>query len=400
MKKILLFGAIALSLNSFGQVPNYVPTAGLDAFYSFSNNSLDESGGSNHGTVNGATLTTDRFGSSNSAYYFDGVDDNILLTSPIFSGNSNVTNMTYSYWFNADNIPIAGTYFGIINFDSYWKNKSTSYNENGFIGFGATNPSTSYGISTDPISSAPNEWVHVVITFEPNLWKIYINGQLAASETVPHTFLNYQQEIAGNSDGQTLFGSRSSVSLGSYAFFKGKLDDIGFWVRTITECEIQELYNAEIIAISNSVTQTGATLTADYVGATYQWLDCDNANAQIVGETNQSYTPTLTGNYAVEINSNGCIDTSACMLVDFTGINEINNSSVKVYPNPSSETFTLALDEYLVGSNYMIYNQLGALVKKGLISNSNQIIDVSNIANGIYNLSIEQTNLRVKLVKE
>ena len=192
MKNILLCLIVFFSYHLSAQVPSYVTTTDLDAFYLFSNNSLDESGGSNHGVVNGATLTTDRFGTSNSAYYFDGVDDNILLTSPIFGGNSNVTNMAYSYWFNADNLPSVGNYFGIINFDSYWKNKGTSYNDNGFIGFGATNPSTGYGISTDPISSASNEWVHVVITFEPNLWKIYINGQLAASETVPHTFLNYQ----------------------------------------------------------------------------------------------------------------------------------------------------------------------------------------------------------------
>ena len=79
MKTTLLFLSVFLTTSLFGQIPSYVPTAGLDAFYSFSNNSLDESGGSNHGTVNGATLTTDRFGSSNSAYYFDGVDDNFYI---------------------------------------------------------------------------------------------------------------------------------------------------------------------------------------------------------------------------------------------------------------------------------------------------------------------------------
>ena len=36
------------------------------------------SGNGNHGTVNGATLSTDRHGQSNKAYNFDGVDDWIL----------------------------------------------------------------------------------------------------------------------------------------------------------------------------------------------------------------------------------------------------------------------------------------------------------------------------------
>lgn len=76
----------------------------------------------------------------------------------------------------------------------------------------------------------------------------------------------------------------------------------------------------------NTVTQTGPTLTSNESAALYQWLDCDNSYAVIAGATNASYTPTnITGNYAVEVNLNGCIDTSACFLVDYTGIEELSN---------------------------------------------------------------------------
>jgi len=47
------------------------------AYYPFSGNSDDESGNGHHGTVYGATLTTDRFGNSSNAYSFDGIDDYI-----------------------------------------------------------------------------------------------------------------------------------------------------------------------------------------------------------------------------------------------------------------------------------------------------------------------------------
>ena len=61
MKQILLFGAIALSTLTFGQnVPSYVPTNGLVGWWPFNGNANDESGNGNNGTVNGATLTTDR----------------------------------------------------------------------------------------------------------------------------------------------------------------------------------------------------------------------------------------------------------------------------------------------------------------------------------------------------
>ncbi|MEJ6776216.1 MAG: hypothetical protein QNK85_02695 [Crocinitomicaceae bacterium] len=77
---------------------------------------------------------------------------------------------------------------------------------------------------------------------------------------------------------------------------------------------------------SNDVTQNGATLTATQTVAAYQWIDCDNDNAPIVGEVNQAFTPTSTGNYAVIVNVNGCSNTSECRLVDFTGIGELNNT--------------------------------------------------------------------------
>jgi hypothetical protein len=78
-----------------------------------------------------------------------------------------------------------------------------------------------------------------------------------------------------------------------------------------------------VTQIDNSITQTGVMLEANQGGATYQWLDCDDNNAILNGETNQSYTPAITGNYAVEMTINGCADTSDCFLVDYTGIEEL-----------------------------------------------------------------------------
>ena len=94
--------------------------------------------------------------------------------------------------------------------------------------------------------------------------------------------------------------------------------------------------NVNINTINSGVTATGNVLTAN-AGATYQWLDCDNGNALIAGETNQSYTPAITGNYAVELTQNGCVDTSACFLVDYTGIENLTSTNLLVYPNPSMD---------------------------------------------------------------
>jgi hypothetical protein len=90
MKKLIFTLAIT-STSVFAQMP----TNGLIASYPFNGNANDESGNGNIGTVNGATLTTDRFGKANSAYSFDGVSSYIqtLILGP--TGN---TSRAFSFW--------------------------------------------------------------------------------------------------------------------------------------------------------------------------------------------------------------------------------------------------------------------------------------------------------------
>ncbi|KHD07240.1 hypothetical protein PN36_03830 [Candidatus Thiomargarita nelsonii] len=49
-------------------------------------NANDESGNGNHGTVHGATLIEDRFGSADSAYEFDGIQSRIKLMKNAMDG--------------------------------------------------------------------------------------------------------------------------------------------------------------------------------------------------------------------------------------------------------------------------------------------------------------------------
>jgi hypothetical protein len=65
MRKSILFLALGIILTTqslFAQVPSYVPSNGLVGYWPFNGNANDESGTGNNGTVNGAVLTTDRFG--------------------------------------------------------------------------------------------------------------------------------------------------------------------------------------------------------------------------------------------------------------------------------------------------------------------------------------------------
>jgi hypothetical protein len=74
--------------------------------------------------------------------------------------------------------------------------------------------------------------------------------------------------------------------------------------------------NCTISGLDLSVSQSGVTLTSAQPGALYQWLDCTTGYTQLAGETSDQYTATTTGNFAVEVNVDGCIDTSACILIE------------------------------------------------------------------------------------
>ena len=51
-------------------LPDYIPSAGLVAWYPFNGNANDESSNNNNGTVVNSELTTDREGNSNKAYIY------------------------------------------------------------------------------------------------------------------------------------------------------------------------------------------------------------------------------------------------------------------------------------------------------------------------------------------
>src|SRR5258706_16077985 len=70
---------------------------GLVAYYPFTGNANDASGNNNNPVFNNAALTTDRFGNSNSAYSFNGIDNYIRIPN---NPSLNPTNqITICAWF-------------------------------------------------------------------------------------------------------------------------------------------------------------------------------------------------------------------------------------------------------------------------------------------------------------
>lgn len=90
------FGGIADATIWNFTIQSTVPLPGIVAQYNFNGNADDGSGNGYHATVEGATLTTDRFGNGNRAYAFDGSSNYIDI-----SGYS-IGNPSVSLWFKSN----------------------------------------------------------------------------------------------------------------------------------------------------------------------------------------------------------------------------------------------------------------------------------------------------------
>lgn len=282
MKLVLpIFLCLVFTLQ--GQVPSYVPVSGLLCYYPFNGNGNDMSNQNNHLTNNGAVLTTDRFGTSNSAYSFNGSTQYLIRSTPNFTFNPNST-FTVSLWHYRNNssvvgIPImhattaAGNFIWIFQTGASNMNYGTNKQQSAWIWASST--------------TTTNVWTHIVLVYNAGAMTLYKDNVVVATATFTHTNVN--------STTLPLYIGRG-VS-GNY--FNGKVDDIGIWNRVLSPCEINDLYTS-----SNTLTTlsagpdlyacNGGSVTLNGTGAqTYSWSPNVTNGSTFTPTINQTYT--LTG---------------------------------------------------------------------------------------------------------
>ncbi len=143
-----------------------------------------------------------------------------------------------------------------------------------------------------------------------------------------------------------------------------------------------------------NVTQDGISLTSSATGASYQWLDCNDAYSVISGEKSKTFTAIENGSYAVEVTQNGCKDTSACFTVTTVGIKSLAEASYKLYPNPVNDELTIESqgDINLVE----VYSVTGQLLQTVNPQSKVIKINVSTYEQGVYLIKLHTTDGRIK----
>lgn len=245
MKTIFFLFVCAIPL--FADCP-LVSEEGLVAHYPFDGNanSIGPVEGLD-GTVYRATPATDRFGNPNSAFHFGGSDsayveipDNdvfsIATTGALTisawispdSANFEITDNGYVHWMGKGEARMQEWALRMYNFDSERPNRISAYVFNLSGGLGAG----SY-VQEDVV---PGEWIHIAARYdmESNTVAIFRNGEKRDQDSL-YDFT--YKVIPENGEAPVRMGTRSL-----WSFFRGRIDEVRFYDRAISDGEIRELY--------------------------------------------------------------------------------------------------------------------------------------------------------------
>lgn len=212
--------------------------ASLFARYFFDGDARDQSGLGHHGTVSGALLCADRFGKEESAYRFDGADDNIIA-DPLSDFPSGDVPKTVMGWFKSTGAAELQTLFGIGTAQNGKNFQIAKGPEGKFPGQGDTLMRVSgWGDSYDWRTSVQaaelfdGRWHHVAAAYDSARTRFYVDGELRDS-------LSGGTYLTDPATARIVIGVEAD---GDGWAFEGVLDDIMVFTTALPADHIGGLY--------------------------------------------------------------------------------------------------------------------------------------------------------------
>lgn len=234
-----------------------VPTGvwkGLVGYYPLSGNANDSTAFVRHGTVSGATTTTDRFSQASSAYSFNGASHFISAAAGTPGWPSANADRTVSVWFKTASTTASGNLFA---FGARASNQRFS-----LLFFNATAPAfigenNDQGYTTASLAGAV--WHHCVITYGSNVGKVFMDGVKLATPVSSWT------KTLATDGTQPFFLAVNAQQQGEY--FAGSLDDARIYNRALSESEVAALYAQEngtsLLVVGNQTIIASGDTTPD-----------------------------------------------------------------------------------------------------------------------------------------
>lgn len=169
----------------------------------------------------------------------------------------------------------------------------------------------------------------------------------------------------------------------------------------INGCDSIVTMDVTIISYDPGVTRNGNDLSANQDNASYAWLDCDAGYSPITDATGQTFTPTINGNFALELTYKSCVDTSDCISVSNLSFHAFGSSSIKIQPNPNEGVFVLTSELPSLGQVRIVNANGQVVLEKDANSQSELKLDIKEFPAGIYFIEVKGQNSldRLKVIK-
>ena len=214
--------------------------SGLMAYYPFNGNAADESDHGLNGIVNGATLTTDRFGNPNKAYSFNGINSGISVQ---VNSQFSLTKFTLSGWIKSTGpgaylprivaVGPAGTsthYYSMLYDYGVWDHAPVSSDRLVFFNGNTASPFV-YDLQYSHGAIETQAWHHGAVSYDSGRLRFYIDGKLDKDTIIMAPI----QQFAGSAVLQIGYSESGDQ-------FQGSLDEIRVYNRALNDNEINALY--------------------------------------------------------------------------------------------------------------------------------------------------------------
>lgn len=234
---------------------------------STSSSTMKDSHGVNHGNPTGTAIIWGLLGKARS---FNGQNDVVTIPTNI---NLNPIDKSFSWssWFQIDTLYSTASAFLAKNDYQSFEGFVMQYSGNGAVKALLFQPTFQLNVES-PLSTVTTKvWNHVVSTWDSSLktLTLFVNGSLVASATSSAAVnLNPSSDLVlgkGTVGVKSATGSATAVTTS----FRGNIDEVGFWTRSLSSAEVAFLYNSskgtsfDAFATSSAIpTPTVATSSA------------------------------------------------------------------------------------------------------------------------------------------
>ena len=183
------------------------------------------------------------------------------------------------------------------------------------VNIGSSGNNSSWGLPAYLAANInnPNDWFHTAIVYDNQSLATYINGVFESSVVIPNYSIN----------GYLLLGDRNFNSSVNYNH-NGKLDDVSLWNIVMDSTQIQQYMQCPPIGSEPGL-----------VGF---WNFEEGTGTTAADQTSNENDGTLNGGvtWSFDVPAYNCN----------TSISELNNSLVKLFPNPSNDIINLTLAQH------------------------------------------------------